>query len=128
MAEPAGEHRDLWLHLACENVILTSMNEVSVTVAQLLFCVCLSGGSHVGRQPACDWEDQYLSFLNTFAAQEIGNRGGKKSMTVPYLDQKYTSIMSYIVEEGLFQENKINLPSSCKIMIWFYLQQFGSLY
>lgn len=74
MAEPADEHRGLWLHTACENVILTSMNEVSVTVAQLLFCVCLSGGSHVGRQPARDWEDQCFSFLNTFAAQELVNK------------------------------------------------------
>lgn len=49
------------------------MNEVSVTVAQLLFCVCLSGGRHVGRQPARDWEDQGFSFLNTFEAQELGN-------------------------------------------------------
>lgn len=73
MDEPAGEHRGLWLLVSCENVILTSMNEVSVTVAQLLFCVRLSGGSHVGRQPACDWEDQCFSFLNTFAAQELGN-------------------------------------------------------
>lgn len=72
MAEPAGEHRDLWLHVFCENVLLTSMNEVSVTVAQLLFCVSFSGGSHAGRQSACDWEDQYFSFLNTFAAHELG--------------------------------------------------------
>ena len=91
MAEPAGEHRGLWLHVACENVIPTGMNEVSVTVAQLLFCVCLSGGSHVGRWPARDWEDHCFSFLNTFAAQELGNRTKKykkESLGVPYLGMK----------------------------------------
>lgn len=74
MAEPAGQRRGLWLHVARENVIPGAMNEVSVTVAQLLFCVCLSGSSHVGRRPACDWENQCFSFLYTFAAQEQGNR------------------------------------------------------
>lgn len=68
----------LWLHAACEDVILSSMNEVSVTVAQLLFCVGLSGGSHVGGQPARDWEDQQFSFLNTFAALELVYIGKKE--------------------------------------------------
>lgn len=79
VAEPAGEHRGLWLHVACENVILASMKEVSVTVAQLLFCVCLSGGSSVGRQPVLDWENHCFSFLSAFAAQELGKRKNLKN-------------------------------------------------
>lgn len=45
------------------------MNEVSVKVAQLLFCVCLSAAIHVGRQPPRHWEDRPIRFLNTFGAQ-----------------------------------------------------------
>lgn len=65
MVEPAGDYRGLYA--VCEDVIPISMNKVFVTVAQLLLCVFLSGGSHVGTQPVRDWKD-------TFAAWELLKR------------------------------------------------------